>query len=95
VIAPRDCPCQGYGLVKPKSQKLASVYVQARSSSGRVLATAPAKKLFIEGNGTEGLQVGFTYAFQTAPSHFPRAAGSISTVSSLAADRPATSFAFK
>jgi hypothetical protein len=72
VIAPRDCPCQGYGLVKPKGQKLASVYVQARNPSGRVLATAPAKQLFIEGNGTEGLEVGFTYAFANGIKSFPK-----------------------
>jgi hypothetical protein len=72
VIPPRACPCQGLGLVKPKGQKLASVYVQARSSSGRVLATAPPKQLFIEGNGTEGLVVGFTYAFANGTKSFPK-----------------------
>lgn len=71
VVPPRDCSCQGLGLVQPAGQKLASVYVQARDSSGRVLATSPAKKLFIEGNGTGGLPIGFTYAFAQGTKPFP------------------------
>jgi hypothetical protein len=72
VVAPSDCACQGLGLVQPKGQKLASVSVQARSSSGKVLAIAPAKKLFIEGNGTGGLPIGFTYAFAPGTKPFPK-----------------------
>jgi len=72
VVPPRDCACQGLGLVQPKGQKLASAYVQVRSSSGKVLATSPAKKLFIEGNGTGGLPVGFTYAFAPGTKPFPK-----------------------
>jgi hypothetical protein len=72
VVPPSDCACQGLGLVQPKGQKLASAYVQVRSSSGRVLATAPAKKLFIEGNGTGGLPVGLTYAFAPGTKSFPK-----------------------
>jgi hypothetical protein len=72
VVPPRDCACQGLGLVQPKGQRLASVFVQARSSSGKVLATAPAKKLFIEGNGAGGLPVGFTYAFAPGTKPFPK-----------------------
>jgi hypothetical protein len=72
VVPPRDCSCQGLGLVQPKGQKLASVYVQARNSSGKVLATSPAKKLFIEGNGTGGLPIGFTYAFAQGTKPFPK-----------------------
>jgi hypothetical protein len=72
VVPPRDCACQGFGLVRPKGQKLASVFVQARASSGAVLATAPASKLFIEGNGSEGLSVGFTYAFAPGTRSFPK-----------------------
>lgn len=72
VVPPSDCSCQGLGLVQPKGQKLASAYVQVRSSSGKVLAIAPAKKLFIEGNGTGGLPVGFTYAFAPGTKPFPK-----------------------
>jgi hypothetical protein len=72
VVAPGDCACQGLGLVQPKGQKLASVFVQVRSSSGKVLASAPAKKLFIEGNGTGGLPIGFTYAFARGTKPFPK-----------------------
>jgi hypothetical protein len=72
VVAPRDCSCQGLGLVQPKGQKLASVFVRVRTASGTVLATAPASKLFIEGNGTEGLSVGFTYAFASGTKPFPK-----------------------
>jgi hypothetical protein len=72
VVPPRDCSCQGLGLVQPKGQKLASVFVQVRSSSGKVLATAPTKKLFVEGNGTGGLPVGFTYAFAPGTKPFPK-----------------------
>ena len=72
VVAPRDCSCQGLGLVRPKGQKLASVFVQARTASGAVLATAPTGKLFIEGNGSEGLPVGFTYAFAPGTRSFPK-----------------------
>jgi hypothetical protein len=72
VVAPRDCACQGLGLVQPKGQKLASVFVQVRSSRGEVLATAPAKKLFIEGNGSGGLPVGFTYEFAPGTKTFPK-----------------------
>jgi hypothetical protein len=72
VVAPGDCPCQGLGLVQPKGQKLASAYVQARSPSGKVLATSPAKQLFIEGNGSGGLPIGITYAFARATKPFPK-----------------------
>jgi hypothetical protein len=72
VVAPGDCSCQGLGLVQPKGQKLASVFVRVRTASGRVLATAPANKLFIEGNGTQGLSVGFTYAFAPGTKPFPK-----------------------
>jgi hypothetical protein len=72
VVAPSDCSCQGLGLVQPKGQKLASVFVRVRTASGKVLATAPAKKLFIEGNGTQGLSVGFTYAFAPGTKPFPK-----------------------
>ncbi len=72
VLAPGDCACQGLGLVQPKGQKLASVYVQARNSSGKVLASAPAKQLFIEGNGAGGLPIGFTYAFAPGTKPFPK-----------------------
>jgi hypothetical protein len=69
---PRDCACQGLGLVQPKGQKLASAFVQVRGASGKVLATAPAKKLFIEGNGSGGLPVGLTYAFAPGTKPFPK-----------------------
>jgi hypothetical protein len=72
VVPARDCACQGLGLVQPKGQKLASVYVQVRSSSGKPLATSPAKQLFIEGNGAGGLPVGFTYAFAKGTKPFPK-----------------------
>jgi hypothetical protein len=72
VVSPHDCACQGLGLVQPTGQKLASVYVQVRSSSGRTLATSPAKQLFIEGNGTSGMPVGFTYAFAKSTKPFPK-----------------------
>ena len=72
VVAPRDCACQALGLVQPKGQKLASAYVQVRNSSGKVLAVSPAKKLFIEGNGTGGLSVGLTYAFAQGTKPFPK-----------------------
>ena len=66
VAPPRDCACQGLGLVQPKGQKLASVFVEARNAAGKTLAVAPAKKLFIEGNGSGGLPVGFTYELRGA-----------------------------
>jgi hypothetical protein len=72
VVPPSDCACQGLGLVQPKGQKLASVYVQVRNSSGKTLAISPAKQLFIEGNGTGGLPVGFTYAFAKGTKPFPK-----------------------
>jgi hypothetical protein len=72
VAPPGDCSCQGLGLVQPKGQKLASAFVQVRGASGRVLATAPAKKLFIEGNGSGGLPVGLTYAFARGTKRFPK-----------------------
>ncbi|HTA36858.1 MAG TPA: hypothetical protein VK761_09100 [Solirubrobacteraceae bacterium] len=72
VMAPRDCACQGLGLVQPKGQKLASVFVEARSAAGKTLAVAPAKKLFIEGNGGGGLPVGFTYEFAPGTKAFPK-----------------------
>jgi hypothetical protein len=48
------------------------VFVRVRTASGKVLATAPAKKLFIEGNGSQGLSVGFTYAFASGTKPFPK-----------------------
>lgn len=72
VAPPSDCSCQGLGLVQPKGQKLASAFVQVRSGSGKVLATAPPKKLFIEGNGSGGLPIGFTYAFAAGTKPFPK-----------------------
>ncbi len=72
VVPPSDCGCQGLGLEQPKGQKLASVLVQVRSAAGRVLATAPAKRLFIEGNGSGGLPVGFTYEFAPGTKPFPK-----------------------
>jgi hypothetical protein len=72
VVPPGDCACQGLGLVQPKGQKLASVFVQVRSGAGKVLATAPAKGLFIEGNGSGGLPVGFTYEFAHGTKRFPK-----------------------
>lgn len=72
VVPPGDCACQGLGLVQPKGQKLASVFVQVRNSSGKALATAPAKGLFIEGNGSGGLPVGFTYEFAHGTKRFPK-----------------------
>lgn len=72
VTPPGDCSCQGLGLVQPKGQKLASAFVQVRSGSGKVLATAPAKKLFIEGNGSGGLPVGVSYAFAPGTKPFPK-----------------------
>jgi hypothetical protein len=72
VVPPSDCGCQGLGLVQPKGQKLASVFVRARGPSGKVLATAPAKRLFIEGNGSGGLPVGFTYEFAPGTKPFPK-----------------------
>lgn len=72
VVAPSDCACQGLGLVQPKGEKLASVFVEARSGAGRTLAVAPAKKLFIEGNGSGGLPVGFTYEFAAGTKAFPK-----------------------
>lgn len=72
VAPPRDCACQGLGLVQPKGQKLASVFVEARNAAGKTLAVAPAKKLFIEGNGSGGLPVGFTYEFAPGTKTFPK-----------------------
>ena len=72
VVAPGDCACQGLGLVQPKGQKLASAFVQARGASGKVLATSPAKQLFIEGNGSEGMPIGITYAFARGTKPFPK-----------------------
>jgi hypothetical protein len=72
VVPPGDCACQGLGLVQPKGQKLASVFVQVRTASGKLLATAPAKGLFIEGNGSGGLPVGFTYEFARGTKRFPK-----------------------
>jgi hypothetical protein len=72
VVPPRDCACQGLGLVQPKGQKLASVFVEARNAAGKTLAVAPAKKLFIEGNGSGGLSVGFTYEFAPGTKAFPK-----------------------
>jgi hypothetical protein len=72
VVPPSDCGCQGLGLVQPKGQKLASVFVQVRNAAGKVLATAPAKKLFVEGNGSGGLPVGFTYEFAPGTKGFPK-----------------------
>jgi hypothetical protein len=72
VVPPSDCACQGLGLVQPKGQKLASVFVEARSAAGKTLAVAPAKKLFIEGNGGGGLPVGFTYEFAPGTKAFPK-----------------------
>jgi hypothetical protein len=72
VAPPRDCACQGLGLVQPKGQKLASVFVEARSAAGKTLAVAPASKLFIEGNGSGGLPVGFTYEFARGTKAFPK-----------------------
>ena len=72
VVPPRDCACQGLGLVQPPGQKLASVFVEARSAAGKTLAVAPASKLFIEGNGSGGLPVGFTYEFAPGTQAFPK-----------------------
>jgi hypothetical protein len=72
VVPPRDCACQGLGLVEPKGQKLASVFVEARNAAGKTLAVAPAKKLFVEGNGSGGLPVGFTYEFAPGTKAFPK-----------------------
>jgi hypothetical protein len=72
VVPPSDCACQGLGLVQPKGQKLASVFVEARNAAGKTLAVAPAKKLFIEGNGSGGLPVGFTYEFAPGTKAFPK-----------------------
>jgi hypothetical protein len=72
VMPPSDCGCQGLGLVQPKGQKLASVFVEVRDSAGRTLAVAPSKKLFIEGNGSGGLPIGFTYEFARGTKAFPK-----------------------
>ncbi len=72
VVPPGDCACQGLGLVQPKGQKLASVFVQVRTGSGKLLATAPAKGLFIEGNGSGGMPIGFTYEFARGTKPFPK-----------------------
>jgi hypothetical protein len=72
VAPPGDCACQGLGLVQPAGQRLTSVFVQVRAPSGTVLATAPAKGLFIEGNGSGGLPVGFTYEFARGTKRFPK-----------------------
>jgi hypothetical protein len=72
IVPPSDCACQGLGLVQPKGQKLASVFVEARNAAGKTLAVAPASKLFIEGNGSGGLPVGFTYEFARGTKAFPK-----------------------
>jgi hypothetical protein len=71
VVPASDCACQGLGLVQPKGQRLVSVFVEARSAAGKTLAVAPASKLFIEGNGSSGLSVGFTYEFARGTKAFP------------------------